>query len=35
VSRLCATKLTSTLVFIYFLGNEDKIFKSALEDNLF
>jgi hypothetical protein len=35
VSRLCATKLTSTLVFISFLGNEDKISKSALEDNLF
>jgi hypothetical protein len=25
VSRLCATKLSSTLVFIAFLGNEDKI----------
>jgi hypothetical protein len=35
VSRLCATKLSSTLVFIYFLKNEDKISKSALEDNLF
>jgi hypothetical protein len=35
VSRLCAMKLSSTLVFIYFLGNEDKISKSALEDNLF
>jgi hypothetical protein len=32
---LCATKLSSTLVFIYFLGHEDKISKSALEDNLF
>jgi hypothetical protein len=32
VSRLCATKLSSTLVFILFLGNEDKISKSALED---
>jgi hypothetical protein len=27
VSRLCATKLSSTLVFISFLGNEDKISK--------
>jgi hypothetical protein len=35
VSRLCATKLSSTLVFIYFLRNEYKISKSALEDNLF
>jgi hypothetical protein len=35
VSRLCATKLSSTLVFISFLRNEDKISKSALEDNLF
>jgi hypothetical protein len=35
VSRLCATKLSSTLVLIYFLGNEDKISKSALEDNPF
>jgi hypothetical protein len=35
VSRLCATKLSSTLVCISFLGNEDKISKSALEDNLF
>jgi hypothetical protein len=35
VPRLCATKLYSTLVFIYFLGNEVKISKSALEDNLF
>jgi hypothetical protein len=35
VSRLCAMKLSSTLVYISFLGNEDKISKSALEDNLF
>jgi hypothetical protein len=35
VSRLCATKLSSTFVCFSFLGNEDKIFKSALEDNLF
>jgi hypothetical protein len=35
VSRLCATKLSSSLVFISFLGNEDKISKSALKDNLF
>jgi hypothetical protein len=35
VSRLCATKLSSTFVFISFLGNEDKISKSALEDYLF
>jgi hypothetical protein len=35
VSRLCATKLSSTFIFISFLGNEDKISKSALEDNLF
>jgi hypothetical protein len=35
MSRLCATKLYSTLVFIYFLGNEDKIFTSVLEYNLF
>jgi hypothetical protein len=34
VSRLCATKLSSTLIFIYFLGNEDKISKSSLEDNI-
>jgi hypothetical protein len=34
VSRLCATKLSSTLVFFSFFGNEDKISKSALEDNL-
>jgi hypothetical protein len=25
VSRLCATKLSSTLLFIAFLGNEDMI----------
>jgi hypothetical protein len=35
VSRLRATKLCSTFVFISFLGNEDKISKSALEDNVF
>jgi hypothetical protein len=35
LSRLCATKLSSTLAFISFPGNEDKISKSALEDNLF
>jgi hypothetical protein len=35
VSRLCATNLSSTLLFSSFLGNEDKISKSALEDNLF
>jgi hypothetical protein len=35
VSRLCATKLSSTLVFISLLGNEDNISKSSLEDNLF
>jgi hypothetical protein len=29
VSRLCVTKLSSTLVFISFLKNEDKISKSA------
>jgi uncharacterized protein involved in response to NO len=34
VSRLCATKLYSTLVFISFLENEDKLSKSALEDKL-
>jgi hypothetical protein len=34
VSRLCATELSSTLVFISFLRNEDKILKTALEDNL-
>jgi hypothetical protein len=33
-SRLCAMKLSPTLVFIGFLGNEDKIPKIALEDNL-
>jgi hypothetical protein len=35
VFRLCVTKLSSTFVFISFLENEDKISKSALEDNLF
>jgi hypothetical protein len=35
VSWLYGTKFPPTLVFIAFLGNEDKIFKSALEDNLF
>jgi hypothetical protein len=35
VFRLCATKLSSTLVFISFLKNEAKISKSALEDNQF
>jgi hypothetical protein len=35
MSRLWATKLSSTLVFISFLGNKDKISKSALEDNVF
>jgi hypothetical protein len=35
VLRLCAMKLSSTLVFISFLKNEDKISKSALKDNLF
>jgi hypothetical protein len=35
VCRLCATKLSSTLVFISFLKNEYKVSKSALEDNLF
>jgi hypothetical protein len=34
VSRLCGTKLSSTLVFIAFLGNENKIPKTASEDNL-
>jgi hypothetical protein len=29
VSKLCATKLSSTLVFIAFLGNEDKIPKQS------
>jgi hypothetical protein len=28
-------KLSPTLVFIGFLGNEDKIPKTALEDNVF
>jgi hypothetical protein len=35
VSWLYGTKFPSTSVFIAFLGNEDKISKSALEDNLF
>jgi hypothetical protein len=35
VSRLFGTKFPSTLVFITFHGNEDKISKSALEDNRF
>jgi hypothetical protein len=35
VSWLYGTKFPPTLVFISFFGNEDKIFKSALEDNLF
>jgi hypothetical protein len=34
VSRLWATKLCSNLVLIAFLGNEDKIVKTASEDNL-
>jgi hypothetical protein len=34
VSWLYGTKFPPTLVFIAFLGNEDKISKSALEDNL-
>jgi hypothetical protein len=34
VSRLGATKLYLTLVFIGFLRNEDKIPKTASEDNL-
>ena len=34
VSKLCGTKLSTTLVFIAFLGNEDKIPKMAMEDNL-
>jgi hypothetical protein len=34
VSRLCATKLPPTLVFIDFFRNKDKIPKTALEDNL-
>ena len=34
VSRLCATKVSPTLVFIAFLGNEDKIPKTASEENL-
>jgi hypothetical protein len=35
VSWLYGTKFPPTLVFICFLGNEDKISKSTLEDNLF
>jgi hypothetical protein len=35
VSWLYGTKFPPTLVFISFFGNEDKISKSALEDNLF
>jgi hypothetical protein len=35
VSWLYGTKFPPTLVFISFLGNEDKISKLALEDNLF
>jgi hypothetical protein len=35
VSRLCATKLYSTLGLISFLGNQGKISKLALEDYLF
>jgi hypothetical protein len=34
VSWLYGTKFPPTLVFIAFLGNEDNISKSALEDNL-
>jgi hypothetical protein len=34
LSRLCATKLSPTLVFIGFLGNQDKIPKTASEYNL-
>jgi hypothetical protein len=34
VSKLCGTKISSTLVFIGFLGNEDKIPKMASQDNL-
>jgi hypothetical protein len=34
VSRLCATKLSPTLVFIGFLRNEDTIPKTASDDNL-
>ena len=34
VCRLCATKLSPTLVFIAFLENEDKIPKTASEENL-
>jgi hypothetical protein len=35
VSWLYGTKFPPTVVFISFLGNKDKISKSALEDNLF
>jgi hypothetical protein len=35
VSWLYGTKFSPTLVFISFFVNEDKISKSALEDNLF
>jgi hypothetical protein len=35
VSWLYGTKFPPILVFISFFGNEDKISKSALEDNLF
>jgi hypothetical protein len=35
VSWLYGAKFPPTLVFIAFLGNEDKISKSTLEDNLF
>jgi hypothetical protein len=34
VSTLCGTKLYSTLVFIGFLGNKDKIPKMVSQDNL-
>jgi hypothetical protein len=34
VFRLYSTKFPSTLVFISFLGNEDKISKLAWEDHL-
>jgi hypothetical protein len=34
VSSLCAMKLSSTLIFIAFLGNKDKVPKTASEDNL-
>jgi hypothetical protein len=35
VSWSYGTKFTPTLVFIAFIGNEDKISKLVLEDNLF